>query len=235
MFGFFGSGRALRILPPYYVAMGCSLGILFLARWGMNAMHIVSGDHTLMNQVEPGNIATHLLLIQNWFPRWIGEINGTHWSVAAEWQIYFLFPFLLLPLWRRFGGFAVVSAGLGLGTVPLLLLPSEQNFSWTCPQYIGLFAMGMVGATINFSQGKGDKRLQDALPWGGISGVLFCFFLFYHQVYDTRHFARRSVGCRFAVDHGYIDRSGDHMFYHLCHKKSNPWWASGNNLVVTPS
>lgn len=170
--------RARRILPPYYAAMACSLGILFLGRWGMNALHLVSGDKTLMSQLEPGNIITHLLLVQNWSARWVSGINGTHWSVAAEWQIYFLFPLLLLPLWRRFGGPAVVIAGLILGAAPLLLLPPQHDFHWTCPQYIGLFAMGMVGATINFSQRVGDRRLHDSLPWGVISALLFCLFCF---------------------------------------------------------
>jgi hypothetical protein len=67
--------------------MACSLGILFLGRWGMNALHLVSGDNTLMSQLEPGNIITHLLLVQNWSARWVSGINGTHWSVAMEWQI----------------------------------------------------------------------------------------------------------------------------------------------------
>ena len=65
-----------------------------------------------------------------------------------------------------------------LGAAPLLLLPPQQNFHWTCPQYIGLFAMGMVGATINFSPKAGDRRLQASLPWGVLSALLFCLFCF---------------------------------------------------------
>lgn len=168
--------RARRILPPYYAAIVCSLGVLFLAHWGMAALHIVSGDHTLRSQVSPGNLVTHLLLIHNWFPRYFGGINGTHWSVAAEWQIYFVFPLLLLPVWRRFGGGAAVIAGLILGAAPLLLFPAEQNLYWACPQYVALFAMGMAGATVSFPKTAVGRRLHDLLPWGALSGLLFCSF-----------------------------------------------------------
>lgn len=174
--GFF-KRRALRILPPYYAALACSLGILFLARWGMNALHLVSGDNTVASQVSPGSILTHLLLVHNWSSRWNSTINGTHWSVAAEWQIYFLFPLLLLPLWRRFGGLAAVGAGLLLGLAPLLLLPPSRNCHWTCPQYVGLFALGMAGATVNFSPRPRDRRLRDALPWGLLAGGLLGLFV----------------------------------------------------------
>ena len=143
----------------------------------MNALHIVSGDKTLMSQTAPGNIITHLLLIHNWFPRWAFEINGTHWSVAAEWQIYFLFPLLLLPIWRKFGGPVLVSAGLILSILPFVLLPPSLDLHWTCPQYIGLFALGMMAATVNFPQKMIEKKLHDALPWGVVSGITFCIFL----------------------------------------------------------
>ncbi len=169
--------RARRILPPYYAAMACSLAVLFLARLGMNALHTTSGDQTLASQVEPGDLVTHLLLIHNWFPRYVGQINGTHWSVAAEWQIYFLFPLLLLPLWQRFGSLTVVGAALAIGVVPFLLLPPAHDFHWTCPQYIGLFAMGMMGATINFSRRTRDNNLLVSLPWGALSAALFCLFI----------------------------------------------------------
>lgn len=168
--------RARRILPPYYASIVCSLGVLFLAHWGMAVLHIASGDHTLMSQVAPGNIVTHLLLIHNWFPRYFGGINGTHWSVAAEWQIYFLFPLLLLPVWQRLGGFATVIVGLALGVGPLLLFPAEQNLSWACPQYVALFAMGMAGATVSFPRTRGDRRLHESFPWGAVSALSFCFF-----------------------------------------------------------
>ena len=169
--------RARRILPPYYAAVICSLGILLLARAGMNALRLASRDNTLADQFSPGDLVTHLLLIHNWFPRYFGGINGTHWSVAAEWQIYFLFPFLLLPIWRRFGGLLTFGVALTIGILPLLLLLPRWNLNWTCPQYIGLFAMGMVGATINFSQGTWEKRLLNTVPWGIVSGVLFCAFV----------------------------------------------------------
>lgn len=37
------------------------------------------------------------------------------WSVASQWQIYFVFLFFLLPLWRRFGIAFSTIAGVLLG------------------------------------------------------------------------------------------------------------------------
>ena len=93
--------RARRILPPYYAALVLSLAYGALMRRsseiGLSRMKSQAPDVNF----EVGNLVTHLLLVHNWFPRWVFAVNATHWSVATEWQIYFLFPLVLLPVWRR--------------------------------------------------------------------------------------------------------------------------------------
>ena len=51
---------------------------------------------------EPGVVLSHLLLVHNLDERWIFKVDPPLWSVATEWQIYWLFPGLL-AVWRRHG------------------------------------------------------------------------------------------------------------------------------------
>ena len=81
--------RALRILPPYFAAV--ILSVLVLATVGR------------LSEVSLGALVSHLLLVHNFSEHWIWSINPPLWSVAVEWQIYFAFPLVLLPIRRRFG------------------------------------------------------------------------------------------------------------------------------------
>ena len=65
-----------------------------------------------------------------------------------EWQIYFFFPFLLLPLLRRFGICVAVAAAFVIGLAPHFLL---HRFDETSPWYLGLFSLGMAGAVVAHS------------------------------------------------------------------------------------
>ncbi len=92
------------------------------------------------------------------------------WSVATEWQIYFLFPLVLLPIWKRAGSFAAVAAAFMIGFVPLFLF--FDRFSGVSPQFLGLFALGMAAADVNFSHCPAPARWRERLPWGGLSAGL---------------------------------------------------------------
>src|SRR5882724_8311244 len=87
--GFWGylGRRAFRILPPYFAALVFSVLLIVVVpvlRHG--------GSGTIWDDSLPGvglgPIASHLLLVHNWFPAWAYQINGPRWSVASEWQIY---------------------------------------------------------------------------------------------------------------------------------------------------
>jgi peptidoglycan/LPS O-acetylase OafA/YrhL len=92
------------------------------------------------------------------------------WSVAVEWQIYFLFPLILLPVYRRWGAAAAVAAGLAVGLIPHFI--SSARFDAGHGWFLGLFAMGMAGATINFRDRPAERSLLEKLPWGVLSAVL---------------------------------------------------------------
>ena len=163
--------RARRILPPYYAALFLILSLPFLSTTLSSLGHrpAVYTQSAMFPHVGR-DVLTHLLLIHNLFVTTCISIDPPMWSVAAEWQIYFLFPALLLPLWRRFGGLTAVFVAFAL-TVPLhYLLPhllrQGRNFDWTCPWYLGLFAQGMMGAIYCFSQKPSHQKAFGRFPWG---------------------------------------------------------------------
>ncbi|MFS4506902.1 acyltransferase family protein [Clavibacter sp. Sh2141] len=159
--------RARRILPPYFAALALSLLMALL----IPVMR--DGAETAWENAAPASplgIASHVLLLHDLSPDWVNQVNGPLWSVAVEWQIYFLMPLLLLPLWRRFGGLPVVVTATGVMTVASLL-----GFApWACPWLLGLFAAGMLAAEITVGprpRWAGDRVLLTA-AWSGAAVLL---------------------------------------------------------------
>ena len=157
--------RGRRILPPYYAALFLSLPFeAFRLRYLHNQPLTAAAE----------SFVSHLFLLHNFRPEWAGTINGPLWSVAVECQIYLVFALLLLPLIRRFGiGVGFVCAWI-IGLLPTLLLAPPHDFSWSCPWYVGLFALGMAGAVIT-QRGKslGWTEKASRLPWGIIALIFF--------------------------------------------------------------
>lgn len=81
----FFARRALRILPPYYVALALSVVTVIATHGGWE--RIVTDPRPL----SIGNVLSHLLLLHNNTPD-VGAINGPFWSLGLEWQWYWLFP-----------------------------------------------------------------------------------------------------------------------------------------------
>src|SRR5262249_37919081 len=140
--------RTRRILPPYYLALAISLILIWTIIGQKTNTH---WDTSL--PVDGKAIWTHLLLLQDVFQDTSARINHVMWSISVEWRIYFLFPLLVL-CWRRAG--AIVST---LATVAgSYLLIRFAHFEWlntaaygTCLHFIGLFALGMLGAGVSYS------------------------------------------------------------------------------------
>jgi peptidoglycan/LPS O-acetylase OafA/YrhL len=127
--------RARRILPPFYFALALSLllGVAFQLKGEMAASW--------------GSFFSHLLVAHNVRPEWSHAIDPPMWSVATEWQIYFVFALVLLPVWRVCGNLVTLTLALLLGCLPRMLWP-EYNFDWAHPWYVFLFAMGMTAAVV---------------------------------------------------------------------------------------
>lgn len=161
--------RARRILPAYYATLGLCLVLAAVipalrhrggTLWDL-ALPIFRGDV----------VVSHLLLVHNLRVRWFYRIDPPLWSVATEWQIYFLFP-ALLWVWRRKGAAASVAVafavGYGIASLPALLgaKPGPRVLTMLCPWYLGLFALGMAGAVVGFSTDARARWCKQRIPWG---------------------------------------------------------------------
>lgn len=172
--GFWGylKRRAFRILPPYFAALALSLlliaGVAVLGQ---------AGTQTIWDDSLPGfgrgSLLSHALLVHNWFPQWAYQINGPFWSVATEWQIYFFFPLVLLPIWRRAGMLPMLGSAALLGYAPLLLAPAAARHA--VPWYLLLFALGMAAAAISVSEGAPERRLRERIDWSKLSLGIWVF------------------------------------------------------------
>jgi len=172
--GFWGylRRRAFRILPPYFAALALSL---LLIRFVPALGH--SGTRTIWDDSLPGvglgPVASHLLLVHNWFPEWAYQINGPFWSVATEWQIYFFFPLLLLPIWRRSGICLVLGSAALIGYAPLFFARAPARHA--VPWYLLLFALGMLAAGVGFSGRRAESWLRERVSWSKLSLALWVF------------------------------------------------------------
>ena len=164
------SRRALRILPPYYFALAVAILVAVLT----SPLQKVAGGHWNVSLTLPV-ILGHVFLLDDLFPQLGGGLDPPMWSVATEWQIYFVFPFLLLPLWRRFGNAVTLGAALVIGLAPRLLLglPTDVGPPW----YITLFAFGMVAAVLCFSGQRHHQEAGRKMPWLMMAGALCASWL----------------------------------------------------------
>jgi peptidoglycan/LPS O-acetylase OafA/YrhL len=166
------------------MTIALSIAIIWFGRHFRHG-HSVSGVADI-EALTVGNIVTHLLLVHNLSTRYVVSLNPVLWTVALEWQLYFVFPFVLLPLWRRFGVTALVIAGSLLG-LAFLLLPQAYNLAWTCPWFIGLFAMGMAGAVLSESHLATYRTVFLRMPWLPAAAGL-CAALLPHGWFGTERY-----------------------------------------------
>ena len=157
--------RAWRILPPYYAALFVTLGIILLVP-GMNAKHGMRWDE-IMPATSPGVLLSHLVLLQDASPAWIYRISYPMWTIAQEWQIYFVFVLLLLPIWRYVG--ILCAVGFSFLCVAVLRGLPGYSFTYAAPEFLFFFSMGMFAACINFSSPlTWLATLRDKTPWGAL-------------------------------------------------------------------
>ncbi len=159
--------RARRIMPPYYAALASSFLLIQLVPF-LGTRSGAYWDVSLPANTW-GVVVSHILLIHNLSPKWIHKVDYPLWSVATEWQIYFLFSFLLLPIWRRLGLVAAVVAGFLFWV--LVHFFSHAYFDGAYLHLTSLFTFGMAAADIGFSTDKSRKLWRDIFPWGIFASV----------------------------------------------------------------
>lgn len=141
-FGSYIFRRAKRILPPYYAALALTLALIAAIPL-LRAAHGTQWDSKI--PVTFGGVVSHLLMLQDVDHGWIEQINGPMWSVAVEFQIYFLMPLILL-LWRFLGAWVAVGVTVAASIVPGLFGVATFAHPWL----LGLFAVGMLAARLTF-------------------------------------------------------------------------------------
>ena len=156
--------RARRILPPYYAALLLSPALILT----------VIGKPTgslwdVPIQYRPSSIVAHFLLLQDLFGT--GMINYVFWSIAVEWHIYFLVP-LLVWGFRRYGAAKLVIGALLIGYA-LRFGFAETRLTRAHPQFIGMFALGMLAAHLVSSTEATFVRLRERVPWRAIAAAGF--------------------------------------------------------------
>lgn len=161
--------RARRILPPYYAAMALSLLLIAFVP-DLGCMMPNSRWNNSLPAFQPGVLLSHLFLLHNLNADWLWKIDYPMWSVSTEWEIYFVFGLVLLPLWKRFGFWGVL-----LVTFVLAKL-LDPTFHYAAFVYLFLFALGMTGAEIGFPKGSASERRLSSVPWGGLAAGLGALF-----------------------------------------------------------
>ncbi|MBO3458408.1 acyltransferase [Aetokthonos hydrillicola Thurmond2011] len=171
--------RSRRILPPYYAALLFSLllafAIFLLERFSGFEWNQIAGKGPFSPEFTFIDVLSHLLLVHNLSNATHMSINPPMWSVATEWQIYFIFPIILLPVWRRFGLLASIITAFAISLLPLYLL--NGLFEAASPWYLGVFALGMGAAEIGFSTKPKLVAMRISLPWGTLT-VVFIIIAF---------------------------------------------------------
>ncbi|MDX1915333.1 MAG: acyltransferase [Methylophilus sp.] len=175
--------RSFRILPPYYAVVVLCLIV----------------NSYLLSETDDGvwahawfpttneDILRHFLLIHQWFSESAGKINGALWSIGVEYQIYFLFP-LLLILSRRIGdaqALLLLSVFCyGLWAVFFNLNIMNPSHTGSCIYYLLLFYMGMMSSKYSSSTDIGfinywkkQPSLLEVLSIAGILGIAVSSFL----------------------------------------------------------
>ncbi|HEY9002487.1 MAG TPA: acyltransferase [Mucilaginibacter sp.] len=144
--------RIIRIVPAYYATIAISLllastliGIKTSSSWDMSINATFEG------------FLTHLLFFHDFFISTSPKISYSLWSIAVEFRLYLIFPFIVL-LWRKRGPFsALLFACITTVTISTLLLvsktyyPNINLFRSGISPFIILFTLGMLAADLAFS------------------------------------------------------------------------------------
>jgi len=174
--------RAWRIVPPYYAALVLAVVTFLLFPRSFLDEHAGWWWRTMWPVNSPGVLLSHLAMVHNLNSAWIYKINAAMWSVATEWQIYFVFALVLLPVWRRFGSTAAVALAFAIGLAVVRFVHLDLASPW----FIGLFALGMAAASMAFARDSRTVAWRDRVPWGTLAAVGFAFLLFEGEYPELR-------------------------------------------------
>ena len=94
--------------------------------------------------------------------------NGAFWSIAPEWQIYFIFPILLFFV-RRLSALSatlITTAAVVGGYLLATHVHAFHKFLDLSPVFLALFAFGMLATRLTTGTSRWER-----VPWGIIAAV----------------------------------------------------------------
>lgn len=148
--------RARRILPPYYAAL--ALCLLLIATIIGKPTGSLWDFPILVTKLA---VVSHVLLLQDLIAT--SRINYVFWSIAVEWQLYFLMPPLVWAL-RRVGLLKLVVGALLVGYA-IRIGFDETRVARMHPHFLGMFCFGMLAAHLVRSHDVTLSKLRDGAPW----------------------------------------------------------------------
>ncbi|HEX3595206.1 MAG TPA: acyltransferase [Polyangiaceae bacterium] len=158
----FVTRRARRILPPYYAAL--CLAVALLCAFPMLSAPASTQLGVWLPVPTWKDVAAHAVLLHNLSQSTRWTLDPPAWSVALEWQIYFVFALVLVPVLKRTTVPRVVFIGALLGVAPMFF-----GFEFIRPWYVCSFVLGVAAAMINFSERGRSIRLP--IPLGPCAAV----------------------------------------------------------------
>ncbi len=156
--GHFMRRRAWRIIPPYWAALVISTLI--------TALILQPG---LSSGVVAKGVVVHGFLVQDM----VGSFapNGAFWSIAVEWQIYFIFPLILL-LGRRtrldIAVLCTVAVVIAAEVVAGFGSPLNKIYHLS-PQFLALFALGLLA--VHVGQASNTIKWRRHIGFLGVGAV----------------------------------------------------------------
>ena len=169
--------RAQRIFPAYYAALILSILLNLFSVQVFKAVGRGNFSGLDMGLLFPDltipNFAWHILLLHNLLRESSHFQNYPLWSIAMEWQIYFFFILLLLPLQRKIGISGTVLTALVISLIPHYFFPATYNLDWTYPWMLALFALGMAAAHITLTPIHQVKSAKSPRRWLATAMDLF--------------------------------------------------------------
>ncbi len=137
--------RWTRIAPPYLWAIAFCLPLA-----AFPALH--GGKWVDVTSVEPSVIVSHLFMVHNLISSHSAKINYPLWSIGLEWQLYLVFPVLVVAF-RRWGGVVIIGTALviaGIIWAAARHVPPALGHALTSGPfyYLELFTIGMWAAAL---------------------------------------------------------------------------------------
>lgn len=162
--------RVFRIYPPYLLAL-----LVF-------AFVYPFGDIDLRLPADATNFFAHLFLVHNLFELEVyAGINPSFWSIAAEAQLYALFPLMfLLARWKGWRTTLLVCGAIEMA-IRLTNLSAWALYDFTMPRWFGHSALSYVfswsiGAAIADAWQRGERLpLSRTSFWFWLPVAIACY------------------------------------------------------------